>query len=82
MDSGDDIGRNDRDPFEDEDEERDYDDKPEQVVTYDANLQRMHDPEVTDSEVRGQSIFAIMALTGTAIPRQYASISRHRDGKF
>lgn len=82
MDSGDDVGRNDRDPFEDEDEERDYDDKPEQVVTYDANLQRMHDPEVTDNEVRGQSMFAIMALTRTALSRQHAPISRHRDGKF
>ena len=35
----------------DDDDERDYAAQPERIVTYDANLQRMNDPEVTENEL-------------------------------
>lgn len=50
LDSGDDLDRHDRDP-EGYDEDVDYNQKAAQIITYDANLQRMKDPEITDDEL-------------------------------
>ena len=62
LDSGDDEGRYDRDPFGNEDDELEYGAKPDRIITYDANLQRMQDPEVTDNDVCNGSIAITLYL--------------------